>query len=349
MKRIFLFFSICILSVISVSAQEITVKSMTELPMDLSARIDSRKDNNEEPCALIKVQLTVEDAVFEGNVVGDVERHVNEYWVYMTAGSKMLYVKHPKLLTLAVTFSDYEINSLDGFLTYQLVLSATLPVVQEAQPITGDIPALSDSINQATNYNVQPNLSQPTQNVVATSPSREKSYQVYIEGRFQPINMMGVGGGIGAYIKNFNIEAYAIMGMSESDEVFWIPSDKRKTPYSYTYKATQFGAKLGYAYTVAKRFRFTPQIGACLASISGTEKQRGTGTDPKATEAYAIPVSAGLRAEVLFGSHFGLSLSPEYSFAVVKSDVFTRICDAGSDAEKFGQGFNARVGLFVCF
>lgn len=346
MKRLFFALCLTVACIASVLAQEITVKSMTARPMDLSARVDGRKDVNDDPCALVKVQLTIDDVTFDGNIVGNVERRVNEYWVYMTAGTKTLYVKHPKLETKEVRFSDYDISALEGRQTYLLTLDATLPAMEAVMSII-DATNNQDSVPMIIVKTDQGLVVQSQADFIAEAQKR--SYQIYIEGKFQAGSMMGVGGGLGAYIKNFNVEAYAIVGMSESKEVFYLPSDKSQKAYSYTYKAMQFGGKVGYLFPINDMFRITPQIGAGIASISGSEKQQGSGTNPKATNAYTIPISAAIRAEILFGKNFGISLTPEYAFAVSKSDAFTRISDVCSDVNGFGQGFNARVGIFVCF
>ena len=118
-------------------AQELTVKSMTALPMDLSASQYERKDLNGQPCALVKVQLATMGARFEGNVIGSADYKTNEYWVYMTEGSYMLSVKHPNFVTLSVNFRDYGINGVQGKVTYRLTLlmpQAATP--QQTQKLT---------------------------------------------------------------------------------------------------------------------------------------------------------------------------------------------------------------------
>ena len=103
-------------------AQELTVKQMTVLPVDLSASQYERKDLNGKACALVKVQLATTGAQFEGDVVGSTDYKTNEYWVYMTEGAYMLSIKHPSFVTLSVNFRDYGINGVKGKVTYQLML-----------------------------------------------------------------------------------------------------------------------------------------------------------------------------------------------------------------------------------
>ncbi|MBQ0023424.1 MAG: SUMF1/EgtB/PvdO family nonheme iron enzyme [Prevotellaceae bacterium] len=123
MKRVLstLIFLLCL---ISAGAQELKIKSFALDANDITASSQLRNDGNGDPCALIKVQLAAPGATFDGNLVGDVAYKVNQYWVYMTSGSKHLQVNHPNYLPLDVTFSDYEINSVKGKCTYVLVINA---------------------------------------------------------------------------------------------------------------------------------------------------------------------------------------------------------------------------------
>lgn len=351
MKR-FLSIIILLFTVTMVFAQEITVTSMDLLSNDLTARVNSRKDLNGNYCALIKVQLPVEGLQFEGNVIGKADYHVNEYYVYMTAGSKGLMIRHPKYQLLVVNFPDYGISSVESRTTYGLKLKADQLITERVifdTVMVVDTIKVHTPVSVAANNNISYEISDEGVLTIKDIPIIKRPYSVYVEGKFQAGSMMGFGGGLGAYLGQFNIEGYAVISLSESKEVFWIPSSSTHTAYSYTYKASSFGAKIGYGIPLSEKFRLTPQVAAGIVSVSGSEKRSGTGNDPKATDAYAIPVAAGLRVEILFSNHFGLSLTPEYSFAVSKSDAFTRISDVCSDVKGFGNGFNAKIGAFICF
>lgn len=126
---------------ISAFAQQLTVKSMTANPLDLTASTKMRRDLNNEPCALVKVVLCADGATFEGNIIGDTKLYTNEYWVYMTDGSKMLKIKHGSYKPLMVTFADYGINSLEQKSTYTLDI---------------DIPQATAATNQQVIINYAP-------------------------------------------------------------------------------------------------------------------------------------------------------------------------------------------------
>jgi len=181
-------------------------------------------------------------------------------------------------------------------------------------------------------------------------PHSSSQSSFYLEGKFQAGMMMGAGASIGAYIYGFNVEGTFLLGLDESEEIAWRQtSQSSNSGYSYTYKPMFYGLKLGYRIPSESRFRFTPQVGIGVASISGSQVQKGSGTDPGATSCYAVPASVGVRLEYNFTKNFGVSASPEFSFPVMKSDTFTKLSDLSSKVKGFGSGFNARVGVFVSF
>ena len=190
----------------------------------------------------------------------------------------------------------------------------------------------------------------PTQPKQKINDYKYEASSFYIEAKLQAGMMMGVGASVGAYIRNFNIEGTFLLGLAESEEIAWI--NKKQTTnsgYTYTYKPMFYGIKLGYGITCSKSFRITPQVGMGVSSISGSQVKAGNGTDPDATSCYAVPASVGARFEYYFTEKFGISASPEFGFAVMKSDTYTKLSDLSSKVKGFGSGFNARVGIFVSF
>jgi outer membrane autotransporter protein len=218
---------------------------------------------------------------------------------------------------------------------------------------TGETTHLRGSLTQQ----VSAPPSQPTQPTSPTTPtppvstsSSTTSLSFYAEGKFQAGMMMGAGASVGAYIYGLNVEGTFLLGLAESEEIAWRQtSQSGNSGYSYTYKPMFYGLKLGYRIPSESKFRFTPQVGIGVASISGSQVQKGSGTDPGATSCYAVPASVGVRLEYNISKNFGVSASPEFSFPVMKSDTYTKLSDLSSKVKGFGSGFNARVGLFVSF
>ena len=60
-----------LMGVMSLSAQELAVKSFTLQENDLTARTLPRKDINGTECALVKVQIVGQGVTFSGSVMGE--------------------------------------------------------------------------------------------------------------------------------------------------------------------------------------------------------------------------------------------------------------------------------------
>ena len=111
-----------LLTALPLSAQELKVKSFEVAPLDLSASVNPRLDLNGQPCGLVKVRFAASGAAFAGNVIGEVENHEGEYWVYMSQGSYRLITRHSEYVALELNFRDYGIRGVEAKTTYVLTL-----------------------------------------------------------------------------------------------------------------------------------------------------------------------------------------------------------------------------------
>lgn len=102
------------------NGRELIVKSFELDPTDISARVHPRIDRNNMACALVIAELPVKDVKFSGNVVGDTEYKTNEYWIYMTQGTKKLKIQCPDVATIMLEMPEYGVPSLDAAQTYRL-------------------------------------------------------------------------------------------------------------------------------------------------------------------------------------------------------------------------------------
>lgn len=118
---------ICVLFFSIANAQTISVESFEIDSNDISASASKtvRMDGNDEACGLIKVMLAENDASFSGDIVGDIEHKVNQYWVYMVQGSRRLQLNVPGYPSLDIEFNNYDINGIKGKVTYKLVIKKT--------------------------------------------------------------------------------------------------------------------------------------------------------------------------------------------------------------------------------
>ncbi|MCM1020945.1 MAG: hypothetical protein NC343_00450 [Muribaculum sp.] len=134
---------IAIIGIQAAVAQELEVKEMRSTMDPMTVEMQ-RRDLNNEICALVKVQLPVAGAGFEGNIIGDTPYKINEYWVYLTPGTKFLQVKCPGNYPLRIDFRNYGINGLQSKCIYELLLSGfTVAQAPAQQPVPNESAAVS--------------------------------------------------------------------------------------------------------------------------------------------------------------------------------------------------------------
>lgn len=117
---------------------EFIVSNMTVDATDLSARTYGKKDNANEDCALIKVHLPFDGVSFVGDIVGEPIFKTNEYWVYVSQGSKELEIKYPNYKPTKVKFKELDINDLIGRTTYDLKQSFPIELINDDSDLTVD-------------------------------------------------------------------------------------------------------------------------------------------------------------------------------------------------------------------
>ena len=120
MKKLLLILLTSIVCVGIAMAQDAVVRSFEAAPMDVTAQQYSRLDRNGVKCALVKVQVVATDVMFQGNVMGDVQKRGSEYWVYLSNGTKMVKIVADSFLPLMYYFPE----PLQGGVTYVLTLQA---------------------------------------------------------------------------------------------------------------------------------------------------------------------------------------------------------------------------------
>lgn len=162
----------------------------------------------------------------------------------------------------------------------------------------------------------------------------------YIEPTFQCGSLNAVGGTIGFYAANVNVEGTYLYGLDKTNPIYWITEDPNElyTPYEYTYKPSFAGGKIGYGFIIGTRVRITPQIGAGILMINGSG-------DYGKSHGRAILGSGGLRLECALAPCLNLVAEPEYSFPLTKSGNYKSISEVESKLGKWKKGFNCRIGL----
>ena len=104
-------------------AQELVIKNLVSDASDISASVKRRMDSNNEPCALVKIQVVDKVVAVEGTaLIGELQRVGSTSWVYVPNGTKKLTLLFEEHDPVTVQTVDYGINQLDRLATYVLTL-----------------------------------------------------------------------------------------------------------------------------------------------------------------------------------------------------------------------------------
>lgn len=130
-RRLLLTMIVCLTAAASL-AQKLSVSSFQAVNQIIAAD-DRQLDNNNEPCALVKLQGAEVDSIAGAFVV---KRRGAETWAYVTNGRYRLTLFKRGFESLVVNFRDYNIDGAEGNRVYRLVVSA--PTGNQGQVKTAD-------------------------------------------------------------------------------------------------------------------------------------------------------------------------------------------------------------------
>ncbi len=157
-----------------------------------------------------------------------------------------------------------------------------------------------------------------------------------------------IGGYIGGYIKNFNLEAHVQYGIMPSETIYWNYLQTDSEPFQYQYNPLMVGGKFGYGFIIGSRVRLTPQVGSYFVMLKGMQVD----TNPasfKPDSCYGINLFAGGKVSVAIAPAVELNISPEYAFGVYKTALYKEIYDVSPMAKGWLDGFRLNFGIGLYF
>lgn len=152
----------------------------------------------------------------------------------------------------------------------------------------------------------------------------------YFEPAVTAGHLFDAGLNLGCYLSMFNMEFYGYHGLLQHT----LYSATRE----YVVTPVSFGGRLGVGIQVGKRMAFTPQLGVGGIIVYG-----------ESISASAATISLGLRCEFFFGKHFGVSLTPEYIYAVAPTAAMQTLTGISPTINDWCTGFGARLGFHFNF
>lgn len=110
------------MTVVTVNAQEIKVRSINHLTTDITARSAVRMDDNNKECAIVRVNIpSLKTMDFGNSVVGGVEYNAGEYILYVPEGTIQISLSVDGYKDSKIDFSQYDI-SVEGKNVYRVTL-----------------------------------------------------------------------------------------------------------------------------------------------------------------------------------------------------------------------------------
>lgn len=132
---------------LNVSAQKLTIDGGLRATNEITASQYPRKDANNQPCALLKVEVVDAITEVEGGVVGNIVNKGTEKWGYFERGQKVFKIHFVNHLSVTVNTNDYGINGLQANNTYVLRLVdnsiTSTPVTNQPQ---NEISSANDNV-----------------------------------------------------------------------------------------------------------------------------------------------------------------------------------------------------------
>ncbi len=186
--------------------------------------------------------------------------------------------------------------------------------------------------------------------------TRPNEYYMQIGCNIGGITALNLG--MGGFIHNFNIEGNYLLGLTNSDRIYWSDKSGESVPFTATYKPSGGNIKVGYGIRLHSRIRLTPQVGCQFITLKETAEESFMSDDYTQWSQYylgaadgskAASLTVGLRCNLALAPWLGLSVSPEYLLGVSKSNGFKALYEVSSKIKGYADGFNCNVSLNIFF
>ncbi len=170
-----------------------------------------------------------------------------------------------------------------------------------------------------------------------------KKYSGYIEARFSYITSsdMAAGIAVGADLSHLNIEASYSCGLNSSPEVHWYNMDSSAPigSYSVSYRPSVLGLRIGMRIRVNNFMTFAPRLGLNHTVLAASLKSAN------GHMASCLSGTGGVRIFFAINSFIGISVNPEYTFALKESKTFGMLAGQMDGLSAYSTGFSANAGL----
>lgn len=167
--------------------------------------------------------------------------------------------------------------------------------------------------------------------------------ECYIEAGVNVGSYIAYGVTIGGFVKNINLEGAIRTSASKSEYIYWGGNITDPQQAQYTPRI-DVRCEGGYGFSMGTRVRITPQLGVKFLKLEETVSNRSY------TVADGANVWCGVgavRCSVALGNVLKLSVTPEYTIALSKSNGFELLSQASPTIQDWSNGASVKLGLAV--
>lgn len=169
------------------------------------------------------------------------------------------------------------------------------------------------------------------------------AFNLYVEPQAMLSNgLMGAGAALGVDLRRINLELGGYGSFSTSEWITWVRPDYSEYG-TYSYRPYLVTFKLGYHAYSNSWLVVAPQVGVAFLKTKATQ-HRGE-TNLVGDGANSLGVSAGCKFSWMFARHFHLTVTPQYTFRVRKSDSHELLEAPSMRMRRWNNTFSALVGI----
>ena len=217
-------------------------------------------------------------------------------------------------------------------------------------PFTIRIPAGTHSVwawsRQFKTFDDDLDFTEPGTMLLPLKPHYTHRQAFYADVQVGLPESLYLGTALGAYLKRFNVEATAAMGLTSTKKIYWSTADASEKPVAFTYRPLVAGARVGLEIPFSTRLALTPRMGVNVLQVHGRAR-----TTPAydASRAGAVSAVVDVRLTASLSGSVYVKFQPEYDFIISQTPLFKKLAEVSPAFGRWANGFRVNAGVGFMF
>lgn len=175
---------------------------------------------------------------------------------------------------------------------------------------------------------------------ILTSPN-----ELYIQADYG-LNDQCIVAGAGLYIKDFNLEAAALVSTNVREVIYWNRFGE-ETSGQQTCIPSLYKARVGYSIRPTRNMRFTPRLGLNYSSYDVLSYDGDKKMFPAEGNIWCCSAVGALKMNIAFFKLLGVYANCEYLLPLKTSKAMTQIKNVSSYAVSLTEGLHLSAGIYI--